>query len=198
MSSSRLFKIARGLLVVNFVIALLALISHAYSTINLLINGWGVPGMEKYSLKRVYIANFVGIMPLITEIAVYYFSLKALVSFMKDQTMTKNVSVLIERLVQSLFVLAILKILTRFIFSTEGQKTLFDHFMNSQFMTRQIHSMDAIIYFFEFVLFVFDLMNLFTLFLNPGYCLFYILVLKGMQNFYKEIQELKVEQQPLN
>lgn len=193
MSSSRFFKIAHGLLLANFIFALLALISNTYSFFSRLINGWGIPGMEKYSLWEVHLGNFVGIFQLIVVMTVYHFSRKALESFMNEESMTDEVLAFVDKLIKSLFVLAVVKLLTHFFFSTQYMGTFFDHFMNSSFMNRQFDSMEGILYVSKAVMILSNLVGLFTFFLNPANCLFFIVVLKGFQKFYKDNQNLKTE-----
>lgn len=193
MSSTRFFKIAHGLLLTNFILALLALISNTYSLFDRMLNGYGIPGIEQLPMWKIHLGNIVGIFQLIIIMVVYHFSRKAIGIFVKEERMTDGILLLIDKLIKSLIILAIMKLITHFFFPGQYMGTFFDHFMNSSFMTRQFDSLEAIMYLNHFIISISNLIGLFTFFLNPANCLFFIAVLNGLQKFYQENKLLKSE-----
>lgn len=193
MSSSSLFKIAHALLITNFVLALLALISNTYSLSSRMLNGYGIPGLENIPMWKVHLGNTAGIFKLIVVMFVYHFSRKAIEVYMNEGRMTDGVLSFMDKLIKSLVALAILKVGMQFFFPGHYYGTFFDHFMNSSFMNRQFESPEAIFYLTNALAFVSNVIGLFTFFLNPANCLFFIVMLKGIQKFYKENESLKSE-----
>lgn len=193
MSSIRFFKIAHGLLLTNFILALLALISNTYSVFDRMLNGYGIPGMEQFPMWKIHLGDIVGIFQLIIVMVVYHFSRIAIGIFVKEERMTDDILLLIDKLIKSFIILAIMKLITHFFFPSHYMGTFFDHFMNSSFMIRQFESLEAILNLNHFVILISNLMGLFTFFLNPANCLFFIVVLKGIQKFYQDNKLLKSE-----
>jgi hypothetical protein len=193
MSSFRFFKMAHGLLLTNFILALLALVSNTKSLFDRMINGYGIPGLEKLPMWKVHLGNFAGISQLIVVMYVYHLSRKAIGVFVNEGRMTDATLLLIDKLIKSLLVLAIMKIVIHFFFPEHYYGTFFDHFINSNFMSRQFDRLEMIIYLTHAVTFISNIVGLFTFFLNPANCLFFIVVLKGIQKFYQENKSLKSE-----
>lgn len=193
MSSSRFLKIAHNLLLLNFVIALLALVSNTYSFFDRLQHGWGIPGMEHIPMWEIHVGSFFGILQLIAVMVVYHFSRKAMGVFIKEGAMNDEVFSFITKLVKCLFFLAGIKILIHFFFPSFYMGTFFDHFLNSTFINRQAESLESFLLLIKALTIVSNFVGLFTFFLNPANCLFFIAVLKGMQKFYQENRNLKTE-----
>ena len=193
MSSFRFFKMAHGLLLTNFILALLALVSNTKSLFDRMINGYGIPGLEQLPMWKIHLGNFVGIFQLVVVMWVYHLSRKAIGVFVKEGRITDLILLFIDKLIKSLLVLGIMKLITHFFFQGHYYGTFFDHFMNSSFMSRQFDSLETILYITHAVTFISNIVSLFTFFLNPANCLFFIVVLKGIQKFYQENKSLKSE-----
>jgi hypothetical protein len=160
-----------------------------------LIAGYEIPGMENYNFPvwQWHVGNVFGIIQLLLVLIVYNYSAIIIRSFSTAGGLTDKALVYLNKLVNVLIVLALVKLVTFFFFPSNYMGTIFDHFMNSNFMNRMSDDPVLIIYLTHAVAIISNIVRLFTIYVNPANCAFFIVVLKGIQKFYGENKILKTE-----